>query len=55
MEYLLAASVGVAQRNKELVVIAVEMYAPGGLGRIRMKRMDDASANSLSEICFRSR
>lgn len=30
------------------VVIAVEMHEPKGFGRIRMKRIEDASANSLS-------
>lgn len=41
---------GRGAENKELVVIAVEMHEPKGFGRIRMKRIDDASANSLSEF-----
>jgi len=31
-------------------VIAVEIHEPKGFGRIRMKRIEDASAASLSEF-----
>lgn len=41
---------GRGAENKELVVIAVEMHEPKGFGRIRIKRIDDASAESLSEF-----
>jgi len=33
--------------NKEIVVIAVEIKHPKGFGRIRMRHVPDASANSL--------
>lgn len=39
---------GRGAKNKELVVIAVEMHEPKGFGRIRMKRIDDASSDSLT-------
>lgn len=38
---------GRGAEKKELVVIAVEIHEPKGYGRIRMKRIDDASSNSL--------
>jgi len=41
---------GRGAENKELVVIAVEMPEPKGFGRIRMKRIDDASSESLTEF-----
>ncbi|MEE9425442.1 MAG: IS1595 family transposase [Methylococcales bacterium] len=41
---------GRGAEKKELVVIAVEMHKPKGFGRIRMKRIDDASADSLTEF-----
>lgn len=41
---------GRGTENKELVVIAVEIREPKGFGRIRMKRIDDASADSLSKF-----
>ena len=41
---------GRGAENKELVVIAVEMHEPKGFGRIRMKRIDDASADSLTKF-----
>jgi transposase-like protein len=41
---------GRGAQKKELVVIAVEMHEPKGFGRIRMKRIDDASADSLTEF-----
>jgi transposase-like protein len=41
---------GRGAEKKELVVIAVEMHEPKGFGRIRMKRIDDASAGSLTEF-----
>ena len=39
---------GRGAENKEIVVIAVEVHDPKGFGRIRMKRIDDASTDSLS-------
>lgn len=33
--------------NKEIVAIAVEVYDPKGFGRVRMKRIPDASGKSL--------
>lgn len=39
---------GRGAENKEIVVIAVEVHEPKGFGRIRMKRIDDASTDSLS-------
>ena len=41
---------GRGAENKELVVIAVEMHEPKGFGRIRMKRIDNASAESLTDF-----
>ena len=41
---------GRGAENKELVVIAVEIHEPKGFGRIRMKRINDASAESLSDF-----
>jgi len=41
---------GRGAENKELVVIAVEMHEPKGFGRIRMKRINDASSDSLTEF-----
>ncbi len=41
---------GRGAEKKELVVIAVEMHEPKAFGRIRMKRIDDASADSLTEF-----
>ena len=41
---------GRGAENKELVVIAVEIHEPKGFGRIRMKRIDNASADSLTEF-----
>jgi transposase-like protein len=41
---------GRGAENKELVVMAVEMHEPKGFGRIRMKRIDDASADSLTKF-----
>ncbi len=41
---------GRGAENKELVVIAVEMHEPKGFGRIRMKRIEDASSYSLTEF-----
>ncbi len=41
---------GRGAENKELVAIAVEIHEPKGFGRIRMKRIEDASAASLSEF-----
>lgn len=38
---------GRGAENKELVVIAVEIHEPKGFGRIRMRHIDDASADSL--------
>lgn len=39
---------GRGAENKEVVVIAVEIHEPKGFGRIRMKRIEDASTDSLS-------
>jgi transposase-like protein len=39
---------GRGAENKELVVLAVEIHAPKGFGRIRMKCIDDASSDSIS-------
>jgi hypothetical protein len=36
--------------RKGLVVIAVEIHEPKGFDRIRMKRVENASAASLSEF-----
>jgi len=41
---------GRGAEKKALVVIAVEMHEPKGFGRIRMKRIDNASADSLTEF-----
>ena len=41
---------GRGAENKELVVIAVEIHEPKGFGRIRMKRIDNASSDSLSSF-----
>ena len=41
---------GRGAEHKELVVIAVEMHEPKGFGRIRMKRIEDASSDSLTEF-----
>jgi transposase-like protein len=41
---------GRGAENKELVAIAVEIHEPKGFGRIRMKRINDASAESLSDF-----
>ena len=38
---------GRGAENKEIVVIAVEIHEPKGFGRVRMKRIDDASEDSL--------
>ena len=38
---------GRGAEKKELVVIAVEIHEPKGFGRIRMRRIEDASSNSL--------
>ncbi|MEE9339752.1 MAG: IS1595 family transposase [Methylococcaceae bacterium] len=39
---------GRGAENKEIVVIVVEIHEPKGFGRIRMKRIDNASTDSLS-------
>ncbi len=38
---------GRGSRNKEIVVIAVELLSPKGFGRIRMRRVPDVSGDSL--------
>ncbi len=38
---------GRGSRNKEIVVIAVEVLSPKGFGRIRMRRVPDVSGDSL--------
>jgi len=38
---------GRGTENKQIVVIAVEVFSPKGFGRIRMRRIPDVSANSL--------
>jgi len=39
---------GRGAENKEIVVIAVEIHEPKGFGRVRMKRIDDATVDSLT-------
>jgi transposase-like protein len=49
-ETYVGTEAGVAGRHietKSIVVIAVEMRSPKGLGRIRLRRVDDVSAASL--------
>lgn len=38
---------GRGTENKEIVVIAVEVFPPKGFGRLRMRRVPDVSADSL--------
>jgi transposase-like protein len=38
---------GRGSEGKEIVVIAVEVHSPKGLGRVRMRRIPDVSASSL--------
>ncbi len=41
---------GRGTKNKEIVVIAVEMVPPKGFGRIRMRRVPDVSGDSLVSL-----
>ncbi len=38
---------GRGSENKEIVVIAIEVYSPKGFGRVRMRRIPDVSSQSL--------
>jgi len=46
---------GRGSQKKEMVVIAVELHSPKGLGRVRMRRVADVSGSSLvpfiCEVC----
>jgi hypothetical protein len=42
-----AANGDAAAKSKEIVVVALEVHSPKGLGRVRMRRIPDVSGESL--------